>query len=120
MAELLDVSEPEKLPFPKFQMGEDLPHILPEEYLARRSLDGWAVLQRQRVPLGAAEVVPNQIGCDLEQEVARVILALGLAIITGLVLSGATPKTAARRQGFSETGQSPSFVPETVRLRKTP
>lgn len=45
------------------------------------------------------------------------ILALGLAILTGLVLSDVTTDTVAPRQGFPDAGQSLSFMPETVRLR---
>lgn len=45
------------------------------------------------------------------------LCALGLAILSGLALSGAQHDGAQSRQGFSKTNQSPSFVPETVRLR---
>ena len=43
------------------------------------------------------------------------ILVLGLAILTALAVSGATPNT--RYEGFSQPSQSLSFMPETVRLR---
>lgn len=45
------------------------------------------------------------------------LLALGLAILSGLALSGTTHATPPERQGFSKPGQSTSFMPETVRLR---
>ncbi|MFN3210117.1 MAG: hypothetical protein ACE369_14150 [Roseovarius sp.] len=49
---------------------------------------------------------------------SALLLALGLAILSGLALSGATGTDAPARQGFSPADQSPSFMPETVRLRK--
>ncbi|MGK7653787.1 MULTISPECIES: hypothetical protein [unclassified Roseovarius] len=45
------------------------------------------------------------------------LLALGLAILSGLAVSGTSHATPPERQGFSKPGQSPSFMPETVRLR---
>ncbi|MDD9726426.1 hypothetical protein PVV74_13235 [Roseovarius sp. SK2] len=45
------------------------------------------------------------------------LLALGLAILSGLAVSGTAYATSPERQGFSKPGQSPSFMPETVRLR---
>ena len=48
------------------------------------------------------------------------LIALGLAILTALVLSDAGPSPAAAEQAFSETRQSLSFMPETVRLRTDP
>ena len=45
------------------------------------------------------------------------LCALGLAILSGIVLSGADQDGSRSRQGFSDTVQSPSFMPETVRLR---
>lgn len=48
------------------------------------------------------------------------ILALGLAIITGLLLSDVNDRSTPARQGFPQAHQSPSFMPETVRLRTNP
>lgn len=48
------------------------------------------------------------------------LLALGLAILTGLLLSDAGSFSTNAEQAFSEARQSPSFMPETVRLRTNP
>ncbi|WP_428511913.1 hypothetical protein [Roseovarius sp.] len=45
------------------------------------------------------------------------LCALGLAILSGLALTGAASDGPGARQGFSAPDQSPSFMPETVRLR---
>ncbi|QFT92188.1 hypothetical protein FIU86_05000 [Roseovarius sp. THAF9] len=45
------------------------------------------------------------------------LLALGLVILSGLAMSGTTHATSPERQGFSKPDRSPSFMPETVRLR---